>query len=156
MDAITVFQFWVGQLTIAPINFWWNSTTIWVKWWGPKHLGPSNICELSLHPKFQSPTITPSHKKAGDSKERRKKEERKKKKNNDFNGHLVPDWLRQWGLSVSQRLHRWESVERSCQQAGLKCHTRILLLKIWPRFSLKFPGQDSYYNRLELDLTRMN
>ena len=51
-----------------------------VKWWGPKHLGAYYICELSSHPKFQSPTITPSHKKAGDSEEeRRKKEERKKK-----------------------------------------------------------------------------
>ena len=30
------------------------------------HLLPSYICELSLHQKFQSPTITPSHKKAGD------------------------------------------------------------------------------------------
>ena len=31
-----------------------------VKLWGPKHLGPSYICELSLHQKFQSPSITPS------------------------------------------------------------------------------------------------
>ena len=66
-----------------------------VKLWGPKHLGPSYICELSLHQKFQGHTITPSHKKAGAAerkKERRKKKkERRKKKNNDFNGHLVPD-----------------------------------------------------------------
>ena len=55
-----------------------------VKWWGPKHLGPSYICELSLHPKFRSPSITPSYKKAG------AEEQRTKKKNNDFNGHLVP------------------------------------------------------------------
>ena len=82
-----------------------------VKLWGPKHLGPSCICDLSLHPKFQSPTITPSHKKAGAAERRKKEEERRKKKNNDFNGHLVPDWLRQWGLSVSQRLRRWERVE---------------------------------------------
>ena len=57
-----------------------------VKWWGPKHLGPSYICELSLHPKFHSHSITPSHKKAGEA-ERTKK---KKKKKNDFNGNLVP------------------------------------------------------------------
>ena len=53
-----------------------------VKLWGPKHVGPSYICELSLHQKFQSPTITPSHKKLGRQKERKKKkeeeEERKK------------------------------------------------------------------------------
>ena len=65
-----------------------------VKWWGPKHLGPSYICELSLHPKFRSPSITPSHKKAGAAerteKEQRKNRERTEKKNNDFNGHLVP------------------------------------------------------------------
>ena len=54
-----------------------------VKRWDPKHLRPSYICELSLHPKFRSPSITPSHKKAG-------AERRRKKKNNDFNGHLVP------------------------------------------------------------------
>ena len=59
-----------------------------VKWWGPKHLGPSYICELSLHPKFRSPSITPSHKKAGAAE--RKNREQRKKKNNDFNGHLVP------------------------------------------------------------------
>ena len=46
---------------------------------GPKHLGPSYICELSLHKKFQSPSITPSHKKAGEA-DRRKKKERKEKK----------------------------------------------------------------------------
>ena len=71
--------------------------TIMVKWWNPKQLEPS------------------SHKKAGEAqerkKERKKEEERKKEKNNDFNGH----WLRQWGLSVSQWLRVWESVERSCQ-----------------------------------------
>ena len=63
-----------------------------VKWWGPKHLGPSYICELSLHPKFRSPSITPSHKKAGAAERRteKKEEQRRKKKNNDFNGHLVP------------------------------------------------------------------
>ena len=61
-----------------------------VKWWGPKHLGPSYICELSLHPKFQSPSITPSHKKAGAERRRRRRRRRRKKKNNDFNGHLVP------------------------------------------------------------------
>ena len=51
-----------------------------VKWWGPKHLGPSYICELSLHPKFRSPSITPSHKKAGaaERKNRERKKERKK------------------------------------------------------------------------------
>ena len=49
-----------------------------VKLWGPKHLGPSYICELSLHQKFQSPTITPSHKKAGAAERRKKKERRKK------------------------------------------------------------------------------
>ena len=38
-----------------------------VKWWGPKHLEPSYICELSLHQKFQSPCITPSHKKTANS-----------------------------------------------------------------------------------------
>ena len=43
-----------------------------------------------LHPKFQSPSITPSYKKAGDSEES-KKERKKEEKNNDFNGHLVPD-----------------------------------------------------------------
>ena len=26
-----------------------------IKWWGPKHLGPSNICELSLPTKLQPP-----------------------------------------------------------------------------------------------------
>ena len=50
-----------------------------VKWWGPKHLGPSYICELSLHPKFQSPSITPSHKKAGAAEEERKNKEEEKK-----------------------------------------------------------------------------
>ena len=50
-----------------------------VKWWGPKHLGPSYICELSLHPKFQSPTITPSHKKAGDSEEKERQKRKRKK-----------------------------------------------------------------------------
>ena len=59
-----------------------------VKRWDPKHLRPSYICELSLHPKFRSPSITPSHKKAGAAE--RKNRERTKKKNNDFNGHLVP------------------------------------------------------------------
>ena len=39
-----------------------------VKWWGPN--------ELSLHPGFQSPTITPSHKKAGAAE--RKKERRRR------------------------------------------------------------------------------
>ena len=57
-----------------------------VKWWGQKHLKPYYFCELSLHLKFQSPSITPFYKKAGAAE--RKKEERKKK-NNDFNGHLV-------------------------------------------------------------------
>ena len=57
-----------------------------VKWWGPKHLKPYYFCELSLHPKFQSPSITPSYKKAGAAEERRR---RRKKKNEDFNGHLV-------------------------------------------------------------------
>ena len=42
-----------------------------VKCWDPKHLGPSYICELSLHPKFRSPSITPSHKKAGAERRRR-------------------------------------------------------------------------------------
>ena len=51
-----------------------------VKWWDPKHLEPSQICDLSLHPKFQSPTITPSHNKAGDSEEQGKKEQRKKER----------------------------------------------------------------------------
>ena len=40
-----------------------------VKWWGQKHLGPSYICELNLHPKFRSTSITPSHKKLGRQKE---------------------------------------------------------------------------------------
>ena len=63
-----------------------------VKWWGPKHLWPSYICDLSLHPKFQSPSIIPSHKKAGEAerKKEERKKERKKKKNDDYNGHLVP------------------------------------------------------------------
>ena len=61
-----------------------------VKWLGPKHLGPSYICELSLHQKLQSPNITPSHEKAGNPEEERKKEENACAKNNDFNGPLVP------------------------------------------------------------------
>ena len=51
-----------------------------VKWWVPKHLRPTYICELSLHPKFQRLTITPSHKKAGASEERKKEEEEERKK----------------------------------------------------------------------------
>ena len=77
-----------------------------VKWWGPKHLTSYYFCELSLHPKFQSPSITLSYKKAGDSGERKIE----RKKNDDFNGHLVPDWLCQKGLSVSL-LRRRESAD---------------------------------------------
>ena len=62
-----------------------------VKWWGTKHLGPSYICELSLHPKFGALALLLLIKKLGRQKERRKKKEERKKKNNDFNGHLVPD-----------------------------------------------------------------
>jgi len=49
-----------------------------VKWWGPKHLGPSYICELSLHPKFRIPSITPSYKKAGAEEQRKKKEKKQR------------------------------------------------------------------------------
>ena len=52
--------------------------TLRVKWLGPKHLGPSYICELSLHPKFQSPSITPIHKKAGAAERKKKKKKEKK------------------------------------------------------------------------------
>ena len=51
-----------------------------VKWRGPNHLKPYYFCELSLHPKFQSPSITPSYKKAGVAEERRRRRRRKKKK----------------------------------------------------------------------------
>ena len=33
-----------------------------VKWWGPKHLGPSYFCELSLPTKFQTSKTSPSFK----------------------------------------------------------------------------------------------
>ena len=54
------------------------------KWWGPKQLGPSYICELSLHPKFQSPSITPSHKKAGAAERRTEKKNREEEKKQRF------------------------------------------------------------------------
>ena len=47
---------------------------------GPKHLGPFYICELSLHQKFQNPSITPSHKKAGEAERRRKKKKERRRK----------------------------------------------------------------------------
>ena len=59
---------------------------------------------VKLAPKISE--ITPSYKKAGDSGERKIE----RKKNDDFNGHLVPDWLRQKGLSVSL-LRRRESAD---------------------------------------------
>ena len=36
-----------------------------VKWWGPKHLRPSYLCELNLYQKFQSSSTAPFDKIVG-------------------------------------------------------------------------------------------
>ena len=42
------------------------------KWWGPKHIGSSYFCELSLHTEFQSPNTYPSGRKVTTLKKKKK------------------------------------------------------------------------------------